>query len=66
MDDDEDVLEKTKEAFEAFGYEAECVRDGEKAIKRYRKDKRSKKAFDVVVLDLTISVGWEAKRQSKS
>lgn len=65
MDDEKAILESTGEVLKYLGYEVECARDGDQAIKRYKEAKESKMAFDAVILDLTIPGGMGGKETIK-
>jgi PAS domain S-box-containing protein len=57
MDDDDIVLNVTKELLRGIGYTVELAKDGEEAIKRYKKALQSGQSFDVVILDLIVRGG---------
>ncbi len=57
MDDEDIVLEVTKELLRGFGYTVELAKNGEEAIKRYKKALQSGQSFDVVILDLIVRDG---------
>jgi len=57
MDDEDIVLEVTKELLLGIGYTVELAKDGEEAIKRYKKALQSGQSFDVVILDLIVRDG---------
>jgi two-component system cell cycle sensor histidine kinase/response regulator CckA len=64
--DDEEILRKVAERMLLeIGYEVECVRDGSEALERYEKDRRSGRAFDAVIMDLTIPGGMGGKETIK-
>jgi len=54
MDDEDMVLKTAGAMLEHLGYEVTAARDGREAIELYRKAMQSRRAFDVVVLDLTV------------
>jgi chemotaxis response regulator CheB/nitrogen-specific signal transduction histidine kinase len=54
LDDEPSIRQFIGKMLTRFGYEVECVQDGNEAIECYRKAKETHRAFDVVVLDLTI------------
>jgi PAS domain S-box-containing protein len=57
MDDDEIVLDVTREMIRALGHEVELVMNGEDAIEKYMQAFASRNPFDIVILDLTIKGG---------
>ncbi len=65
MDDVESIRNVTGEMLKQIGYEVECVKDGAEALDAYRKAKEAKKAFDVVILDLTVQGGIGGKEAIK-
>jgi len=64
MDDDEMILNLAKEMIETFGYSVDTTVDGKEAIEKYITAKKSGKAFDVVIMDLTIPGGMGGKEYS--
>lgn len=62
MDDDEMVRNVVSDALEIIGYQVECAKDGDEAIKKYQ---NAKKPFDVVLLDLTIKGGMGGQEAVK-
>ncbi|MDY6861353.1 MAG: PAS domain S-box protein, partial [Thermodesulfobacteriota bacterium] len=61
MDDEDDVLEVTGEIIKSFGYEVEFARDGEEALRLYKKAKKSATPFNAVIIDLIIPGGMGGK-----
>lgn len=61
MDDDEVVLQVVGAMLEDLGYEVELVSDGQAAISRYADAWQSARAFDAVIMDLTVSGGMGGK-----
>jgi two-component system, cell cycle sensor histidine kinase and response regulator CckA len=57
MDDDENIREVFKEMMGYLGYEAECASNGEEAVEIFRRANESGRAFDVVILNLTVKDG---------
>jgi two-component system, cell cycle sensor histidine kinase and response regulator CckA len=57
MDDDANIREVFKEMMSYLEYEAECAKDGEEAVELFRKAKESGRAFDAVILNLTVKDG---------
>jgi PAS domain S-box-containing protein len=61
MEDEETIREVTGEMLSHFGYEVEFAPDGAAAIELYQRAKETGKAFDVVIMDLTIPGGMGGK-----
>jgi PAS domain S-box-containing protein len=61
MDDEELVRTVAGEMLTNLGYEVAYARDGKEAIEAYLKAEREQKAFDVVIMDLTIPGGMGGK-----
>ncbi len=61
MDDDEMILGLSTEIMERFGYTVDTAVDGKEAIEKYILARKSGKAFDVVIMDLTIPGGMGGK-----
>ncbi len=61
MDDDPLVLEVYSKALTDLGYRVELVTDGLEAAKRYATQRESGRAFDLVIMDLTIPGGVGGK-----
>jgi two-component system cell cycle sensor histidine kinase/response regulator CckA len=57
MDDEEGILEVGKELLQEYGYEVECARTGEEAVKMYDDALKAKRRFDIIIMDLTIKGG---------
>lgn len=57
MDDEMLVREMLADMLDYLGYDAECVTDGEQALRRYREELDGATPFEVVILDLTIPGG---------
>jgi two-component system cell cycle sensor histidine kinase/response regulator CckA len=57
MDDEDIILNVTRELLRVIGYTVEVAKDGEEAIERYEKALQSDRPFDVVILDLTVRGG---------
>jgi len=62
MDDDERIRTLAKFMIEHLGYEGTYTRNGEEAIERYRHAKEEGKAFDAVILDLTVQGGMGGEK----
>ncbi len=65
MDDEEPVRVVTGKMLRHLGYEFECVKDGEEAIRAYRDAQKTGNIFDVVIMDLTIPGGMGGKETIK-
>jgi two-component system, cell cycle sensor histidine kinase and response regulator CckA len=57
MDDDANIREVFKEMMGYLEHEAECARNGEEAVELFRQAKESGRAFDAVILNLTVKDG---------
>jgi len=57
VDDEEIILDVSREVLRFLGYDAMFAREGTGAIDLYRKEKESGRPFDVVIIDLTIPEG---------
>ncbi|MGO9613668.1 MAG: ATP-binding protein [Dissulfurispiraceae bacterium] len=57
MDDEEMVIEVARKLIETLGHEVEVAKDGEDAIEKYKQAKQAGRAFDIVILDLTVRGG---------
>ena len=57
MDDDETICELAVEMLALLGCTAETANDGREAISRYREAMATGKAFDLVIMDLTVPGG---------
>ncbi len=54
MDDDPAVRTVARDMLGFLGHEAECAGDGEETIELYSDARREGRAFDMVIMDLTI------------
>ncbi len=61
MDDEEVVRDVAGRILEYLGYEVAFAEDGDEAVEAYKRAKASGKAFDAVILDLTIPGGRGGK-----
>ncbi len=61
MDDEEVVQQLARRALTRLGYEVETVVSGEAAIARYQQEFETGRAFDAVILDLTVPAGMGGK-----
>jgi two-component system cell cycle sensor histidine kinase/response regulator CckA len=57
LDDEETVRLVVAQMLESLGHEVVLAKDGEDAIEKYSRARRSGAAFDVVILDLTVRGG---------
>ncbi len=57
MDDQPSVREMIRDMLIYIGYDVEVSREGDEAIERYKKAWKTGKAFDAVILDLTVPDG---------
>ncbi len=57
MDDEEYILNVFTKMLRYQGYQVECVKTGEEAVRKYREHFESGKPYDYVILDLTIFGG---------
>ena len=57
MDDEEIILDVSREVLRFLGYEAAFAKEGEAAIGLYRQEKEAGRPFDLVIIDLTIPEG---------
>ena len=61
MDDEQSIRRMVEDALTQFGYEVSVVEDGQAAIDLFSEAQTSRKAFDAVLLDLTIPGGMGGK-----
>ena len=61
MDDEQSIRRMVEDALTQFGYEVSVVEDGQAAIDLFSEAQTSGKAFDAVLLDLTIPGGMGGK-----
>jgi CheY-like chemotaxis protein len=57
MDDEETLRTLLYRSLTSLGYEVQCAREGAEAIALYESEKAAGRAFDAVLLDLTVSGG---------
>ncbi len=57
MDDEQLILDVTRDILQNIGYEVECANDGVEATKSYTEALKTDNKFDVVIMDLTIPGG---------
>ena len=65
MDDEEMVREVLSRALSLAGYEVELTGNGAEAVELYQKARESGRAFDAVILDLTVPGGMGGKEAIK-
>lgn len=61
MDDEDTILQITREMLESLGYEVETAVDGNEAMTKYVEARDSGAPFDIVILDITIPGGMGGK-----
>jgi CheY-like chemotaxis protein len=61
MDDEDFILDVTREVLLELGYEVEVSNDGLEALDKYERAMMDGKRFDAVIMDLTISGGMGGK-----
>ncbi len=65
MDDEAAVREVATAMLKSLGYEVEVARDGAEAIQLYAKAKESGRAFNAVIMDLTVPGGMGGEQAIK-
>jgi len=65
MDDDEMILDLSTEIIEDFGCTVDTAIDGKEAIEKYISAKKCGKAYDVVIMDLTVPGGMGGKEAAE-
>jgi CheY-like chemotaxis protein len=61
MDDEQIILDMTREVLKFLEYEVMFAKDGREAIELYKKEQASGEPFDIVILDLFIPHGLGGK-----
>jgi PAS domain S-box-containing protein len=61
LDDNEMILQVTREMLSQFGHEIHIAKEGKEAIDLYKKEMKKEAPFDLLILDLTIPNGWGGK-----
>jgi CheY-like chemotaxis protein len=61
MDDEQIILDVTREVLKFLDYDAMFAKDGQTAIDLYQKEKAAGVPFDVVILDLSVPSGLGGK-----
>jgi two-component system cell cycle sensor histidine kinase/response regulator CckA len=62
MDDEKLVRKVAGNLLEHLGHEVKIAKDGREAITLYKRAKKTKRPFDVLILDLTVSDGMGGKK----
>jgi CheY-like chemotaxis protein len=57
VDDEEIILDVSREVLRFLGYDAAFAREGAAAIELYAQEKKAGRPFDLVIIDLTIPEG---------
>ncbi|MDQ3969483.1 MAG: ATP-binding protein, partial [Thermoproteota archaeon] len=65
MDDEQIIREVAGEMLSQIGYEVEFARDGMEAVELYKRAKECNRAFDAVIMDLTIPGGMGGREAVK-
>ena len=65
MDDEKPVRDLLRRWLKRFGYNVEVTKDGMEAIELYKKNIESGKAFDLVIVDLTVPGGLGGEKTIK-
>ena len=65
MDDEEIIQDVLSNMLDFLGYEVEIASDGTQALEKYKQARESDKAFDMVIMDLTIPGGIGGKEAIK-
>ena len=65
MDDEQIILDMTREVMKFLDYDVMFARDGLAAIDLYKKEKAAGVPFDVVILDLSVPSGLGGKETIK-
>ena len=63
MDDEQVILDVTGEILTFLKYDVMSAKDGQAAVDLYKKEKDAGSPFDVVILDLSVPMGWGEKRR---
>ncbi len=61
MDDEPDILMLAGEMLKSMGYDVETAKEGGEAVERYKAVQGTDKAFNVVIMDLTVPEGMGGK-----
>jgi CheY-like chemotaxis protein len=57
VDDEEIILDVSREVLRFLGYDAAFAKEGGTAIELYRQEKEAGQPFDLIIIDLTIPEG---------
>jgi CheY-like chemotaxis protein len=57
VDDEEIILDVSREVLQFLGYDAAFVKEGASAVELYKQEKEAGRPFDLVIIDLTIPGG---------
>ncbi|MGA2699370.1 MAG: response regulator [Methanoregula sp.] len=57
MDDEDIILDVSREVLRFLGYDAVFAKEGASAIEQYTQEKEAGRPFDLVIIDLTIPEG---------
>jgi DNA-binding NtrC family response regulator len=61
MDDEQIILDMTRDVLDFLNYEVMSAREGSKAIDLYKQEKAAGNPFDIVILDLSVANGLGGK-----
>jgi len=65
MDDEDIILDVSKEVLRFLDYDAFFAKEGASAIQLYKQEKEAGRPFDLVIIDLTIPEGMDGKETIK-
>ncbi|WDP85493.1 MAG: response regulator [Desulfobacter sp.] len=65
MDDEEQIRTVTQKMLEKFGYVVTLSADGQSAVEEYRKALDQNRAYNLVIMDLTVPGGMGGKEASQ-
>jgi len=61
VDDEEIIIDVSKEVLRFLGYDAVFAREGRGAMDLYRQEKEAGRPFDLVIIDLTMPEGMDGR-----
>lgn len=61
VDDEEIIIDVSKEVLKFLGYEAVFAKEGGAAVTLYRQEKEAGRPFDIVIIDLTMPEGMDGR-----
>ncbi|WP_292369729.1 response regulator [Methanoregula sp. UBA64] len=61
VDDEEIIIDVSKEVLRFLGYDAVFAREGRAAMDLYRQEKEAGRPFDLVIIDLTMPEGMDGR-----